>query len=52
MPNPLLDRAADLGGALLSRLQGLKLPGVGTASVSDDPGRAANVCGAPRLFVK
>lgn len=41
MPNPLLDRAADLGGALLGRLQGLKLPGVGTASVSDDPGRAA-----------
>jgi hypothetical protein len=41
VPNPLLDRAADLGGTLLSRLQGLKLPGVGTASVSDDPGRAA-----------
>ena len=41
MPNPLLDRAADLGGTLLNRLQGLKLPGVGTASVSDDPERAA-----------
>ena len=41
MPNPLLDRAADLGGTLLTRLQGLKLPGVGTASVSDDPERAA-----------
>ncbi|MGY1746810.1 hypothetical protein [Blastococcus sp. SYSU D00695] len=41
MPNPLLDRAADVGGALLDRLQGLKLPGVGTASVSDDPERAA-----------
>ncbi len=41
MPNPLLDRAADLGGTLLGRLQGLRLPGVGTASAKDDPVTAA-----------
>ena len=41
MPNPLLDRAAGVGGALLGRLQSLRLPGVGTASAKDDPERAA-----------
>ncbi len=41
MANPLLSRAADVGGALLGRLQDLRLPGVGTASAKDDPARAA-----------
>ncbi|MCV2490334.1 hypothetical protein OF117_13275 [Geodermatophilus sp. YIM 151500] len=37
----LLSRAADAGGALLGRLQSVRLPGVGTASVKDDPATAA-----------
>lgn len=41
MPNSLLSRAAGAGGALLGRLQSVRLPGVGTASVEDDPDTAA-----------
>jgi hypothetical protein len=41
MANSLLSRAADVGGALLGRLQSLRLPGVGTASARDDPETAA-----------
>ncbi|WNV75112.1 hypothetical protein [Geodermatophilus sp. DSM 44513] len=41
MANSLLSRAADAGGALLGRLQSVRLPGVGTASAKDDPAAAA-----------
>ena len=41
MANSLLSRAADVGGALLGRLQSLRLPGIGTASAKDAPETAA-----------
>jgi hypothetical protein len=44
-PPSLLSRVTDaaggVGAALLGRVQDLRLPGVGTASVKDDPGTAA-----------